>query len=96
MQVKLSEVNSKQERREVVKRGDEWASSLHANKMHLKIVGGMKEIWSLYVSGRERRERELGIANWNSVPLLNLISQQKEEDEDKEEEEGEGGIERRG
>lgn len=40
-------------------------------------------------------EREAGIANWNSVPLLNLISQQEEEEEDTKEEEG-GGFEKRG
>lgn len=40
--------------REVVKRGGEWASSLHASKIHLKIGVEMKEIWSLRVSGRKR------------------------------------------
>lgn len=40
-------------------------------------------------------EREPVIANWNSVPLLNLISQQVEEEEDTEEGE-EGEFEKRG
>lgn len=43
----------------------------------------MKEIWSLCLSGRKR-----DYANWNSVPLLNQISQQEEEEEDKKENEG--------
>jgi len=60
----------------------EWASSLHASKIHLKIGGEIEESWSLCWSGSERG----GTANWTSVPLLNLMWQQQEEEEYKEEE----------
>lgn len=39
-------------------------------------------------------EWEVGTANWNSVPFLNLTSQQEEEEEGTEEEEG--GLEKKG